>query len=137
MTTNSNMYRPSDYKRFLLDLSDDIGNDDLRKLKYLLRGIIGEAFLEDCSEPIELLQQLEKQGVISEFNLLPLALLFQDIKNIRLKERVLEYGKWLTIIRRIIIIRVRRNTSSDTYPNSDLTLILSLVMCPVSLSGKP
>ena len=55
-------------RAFLLELSNSLGDKDLKQLKFLCKGKIGERQLEGIDEGYQLFEALEKRNLLSKNN---------------------------------------------------------------------
>ena len=79
------------FRRLLERLSQDIEEDELDRMKFLLQGVISSRNLEECSKARELFQKMVKQGLLGEDNLDNLAKLLTDVRRLDLVKRVRAY----------------------------------------------
>ena len=79
------------FRRFLERLSQEIEEDDLDGLKFLLQGPIPLGHLEKCSKPRDLFSRMIRQDLLGEDNLDYLEKLLTDVKRLDLVKRVRAY----------------------------------------------
>ena len=79
------------FRRFLFRLSQEIAEDDLVGMKFLLQGLIPLGHLEKCSQPSDLLSIMIRQDLLGEDNLDYLEELLTDVKRLDLVQRVRAY----------------------------------------------
>ena len=79
------------FRRFLERLSQEIEEDDLDGLKFLLQGLIPLGNLEKCSKPRDLFSRMIRQDLLGEDNLDYLEKLLTDVKRLDLVKRVRAY----------------------------------------------
>ena len=79
------------FRIFLERLSQEIEEDDLHGMKFLLQGLIPSGHLEKCSKPRDLFSRMIRQGLLREDNLDYLEKLFMDVQRLDLVKRVRAY----------------------------------------------
>ena len=79
------------FRRFLERLSQEIEEDQLQGLKFILQGSIPSGHLEKCSKPRDLFSKMLQQGLLGEDNLDNLEKLLTDVKRLDLVKRVRVY----------------------------------------------
>ncbi|XP_066027018.1 uncharacterized protein [Pocillopora verrucosa] len=79
------------FRRFLERLSQEIEEDQLQGLKFLLKGSIPSGHLEKCSKPRDLFSKMIQQGLLGEDNLGNLEKLLTDVRRLDLVKRVTAY----------------------------------------------
>ena len=76
------------FRRFLERLSQEIEEDQLQGLKFLLKESIPSGHLEKCSKPRDLFSKMIQQGLLGEDNLGNLEKLLTDVRRLDLAKRV-------------------------------------------------
>ena len=79
------------FRIFLERLSQEIEEDQLQGLKFILQGSIPSGHLEKCSKPRDLFSKMLQQGLLGEDNLDYLEKLFIDVQRLDLVKRVRAY----------------------------------------------
>lgn len=79
----------SDFRLLLLEISNEITNADLAKLKFLCEDVIPSRTGEGISQPFELFRALEQRNLLSEQNREFLASKLSDINRVALRNKLL------------------------------------------------
>ena len=79
----------SDFRLLLLEISNEITNADLAKLKFLCEDVIPSRTAEGISQPFELFRALEQRNLLSEQNREFLASKLSDVNCIPLRNKLL------------------------------------------------
>ena len=79
------------FRIFLERLSEEIEEDELQGMKFLLQGLIPIGYLENCSKPRDLFSRMIRQDLLGEDNLDYLEKLLTDVKRLDLVKRVRAY----------------------------------------------
>ncbi|XP_067019182.1 uncharacterized protein [Acropora muricata] len=79
----------SDFRLLLLEISNEITNADLAKLKFLCEDVIPSRTSEGISQPFELFRALEQRNLLSEQNREFLASKLSDVNRIALRNKLL------------------------------------------------
>ena len=79
------------FLRFLERLSQEIEEDDLHGMKFLLQGLIPLGHLEKCSKPRDLFSRMIRQDLLGEDNLDYLEKLLTGVNRLDLVKRVRAY----------------------------------------------
>ena len=79
----------SDFRLLLLEISNEITNADLAKLKFLCEDVIPSRTAEGISQPFELFSALEQRNLLSEQNREFLASKLSDVNRIALRNKLL------------------------------------------------
>ena len=81
----------TDFRTFLLRISDHITEEKLKQLKYLCSDDIPEGDLEKISSPLDLFRDLERRQMIRIDNLSFLKKLLEDVTYFQLATKVDEF----------------------------------------------
>ena len=79
-------------RAFLLELSNSLGEKDLKQLKFLCKGKIGERQLEGIDEGYQLFEALEKRNLLSKNNKKFLASILATAERDDLSIKLNNYG---------------------------------------------
>ena len=83
--------RLSRYRKFLLHLSTDLSNEDLKGLKFICLDVVPRAKMEEVTAAFQLFDLLEQKGVITPQNLTVLEDMMQAIGRDDLASKVIQF----------------------------------------------
>uniref|UniRef100_UPI00398EAD12 CASP8 and FADD-like apoptosis regulator n=1 Tax=Pristiophorus japonicus TaxID=55135 RepID=UPI00398EAD12 len=99
----------SSYRELLMDISEDLSQEDLKSILFLLRCQVPKGRLEAVKTFLDLVVELEKAGKIDATNLEVVEDCLQNIRRIDLRKKILKYKQTSVCVRSL-----RR---SDAYQN--------------------
>ncbi|KAJ0005629.1 hypothetical protein NQD34_015523 [Periophthalmus magnuspinnatus] len=129
----------SPYRKLLYNLSEDITDEDLRNIKFLLNQNLPRRKLDESVTTLELFMEMEHMDLLSEFNLDLLQEIFQSVCPV-LNEKITRYKEqgisicllWLFCLKSLPSIK----QEIETYPMTGAKRGICLIINNYDFSNK-
>ncbi|XP_072117500.1 CASP8 and FADD-like apoptosis regulator isoform X2 [Mobula birostris] len=111
--------RVSTYRQLLVDISEDLSQEDLRSILFLLSCQIPKGRLETVKTFLDLVVELEKTGKIDENNLAVVEDCLTNIRRIDLKKKITKHKQMRECIWKINIRTINKGERMSPVRRSD------------------
>ena len=124
------MARCSDFQRLLLLISEDITEEQLANMKFLCDELVPKRKLKEISQATDLFRELQEKKILSEFDTTFLERLLEDVGEISLRRKLLDFKGKFAWTRQPCCSNSRVHSSLDSLcVHSVFRLLSEIVVC--------